>query len=65
MKLLRSKSWYEKKAKLEPNSSIAAGRFPSEIFDTKADFKVVLKSKSKATTTAKPATAFHKVRRSK
>lgn len=35
MKLNRSKSWYEKKAKLEGNCSIGAGRFPSEIFDSK------------------------------
>ncbi len=65
MKLLRSKSWYEKKAKLEPKCSIAAGIFPSEIFDTKPNLKVVSKSKPGTTTTAKPKTAAHKVRRSR
>ena len=65
MKLLRSKSWYEKKAKLEPKCSIAAGLFPSEIFDTKPNLKVVAKSKSSTAKTAKPKTAAHKVRRSR
>jgi hypothetical protein len=40
MKLNRSKSWYEKKAKLESNCSISAGRFPSEILETKEDATV-------------------------
>lgn len=39
MKLNHSKAWYEKKAKLEANQSIAAGRFPSEIFDTASTSK--------------------------
>jgi len=34
MKLNHSRAWYEKKAKLEEaNHSIAAGKFPAEIFD--------------------------------
>lgn len=64
MKLLRSKKWYEKKAKLEPNCSIAAGKFPSEIFDTKTNLKVVSKSKSGTSVAAKAAAVAHKVRRS-
>ena len=65
MKLLRSKSWYEKKAKSEPSCSIAAGSFPSEVFDTKTNLKVVSKSKSGRAAVAKPPTAVHRIRRRK
>ena len=65
MKLFRSRNWYEKKAKLEDGCSIAAGRFPSEIFDQKVNLKVISKSKSGTIAAAKPAAAAHKVRRSR
>jgi hypothetical protein len=35
MKVTRSKSWYEKKAKLESGCSVSAGSFPSTILSTK------------------------------
>jgi hypothetical protein len=64
MKLNHSKAWYEKKAKLEANHSIAAGRFPSEIFDAANTSKPTCPDNSSQAplqiSTAKPAKAKRK-----
>jgi hypothetical protein len=57
MNLIRSKAWYEKKAMLEGNCSIAAGHFPSEILEaTRTSVAAAKKASSiKRLSASKPA----------